>query len=65
MDDFSVAEHRLVVIKPGDILVIQHTSEMTQAVANSFKAASGASLIVSLPKDIDIATVRPPATDGR
>jgi succinyl-CoA synthetase alpha subunit len=65
VSDFDVTEHRLIVVKPGDILVIRHSPELTQEAADAFKKASGVSRIVALPSDIDISAVRHPTSDGR
>jgi hypothetical protein len=57
VNDFSVAEHRLVVIKPGDILVISRTAKMSAETAQSLKHSLGLAAIVALPEDIDITAV--------
>ncbi|WP_331719503.1 hypothetical protein OG693_39745 (plasmid) [Streptomyces sp. NBC_01259] len=57
MTDFSAAEHRLVVLKPGDILVISRTANLSSAAAQGLKNSLGLAAIVALPEDIDITAV--------
>ncbi|MEE1779451.1 hypothetical protein ACIG8S_23570 [[Kitasatospora] papulosa] len=65
MADYDITERRLVVIKPGDILVVGNASGLTPEGLRAFKEALGLGGIVEVPRSIDINAVRYPTADGR
>ncbi|MFE3381914.1 hypothetical protein [Streptomyces anulatus] len=65
LNDYCLQEHRLVVVKPGDILVIQHSDALTQEAVRTLRQATGVSLVIGVPGDVDINAVRYPTADGR
>lgn len=68
MADYDItepAEHRLVIVRPGDILVVGRTPALTEDLALRFKEALGLAGISTMREGIDIGSVRYPTADGR
>ena len=65
LNRYSLNEHRIIVVKPGDILVVGHTDALTAELAAQVQQALSLAQIVAVPDGVDIHAVRYPTADGR
>lgn len=59
----AMDEHRLLIVKPGDTLVIGHSPALTAEQVGRFKDALGLAGVIGLPGEIDLATIRVESPD--
>lgn len=51
-------ESRLLIVEPGDVLVIGHAPNLTAQQADALKQALGLKAVIAVPGAVDLATIR-------
>lgn len=65
LNRYCLNEHRIIVVKPGDILVVGRSEDLNADLAGTIKQALKLSAVVALPDEVDVQAVRYPTADGR